>query len=117
MKLLASDTGDCLKGVIVPAIVFGVRLHIPAGTRAAKNKSGHPILITLRTSGPFDLKQFTAESMYYSNAPRMMRRQTGDVQNFNDASLKGEEGKARTTRRSAQMLVRKILTTMLRLFQ
>jgi hypothetical protein len=57
MKLLASDTGDRLKGVTVLAIVFSMRLHIPAGTRAAKNKSGHPVLISFRTGASIDLKQ------------------------------------------------------------
>ena len=60
MQLLASDTGDCLKDMTVLVIVFGVCLHIPAGLGAAKNKNGHPLLIHVRSAGPFDLKQFKA---------------------------------------------------------
>ena len=61
MSLLACDTGDHLKGLTLVVIVFSVRLHIPAGTRAAKNESGHPALIFFRKSESFDLKQFSRE--------------------------------------------------------
>ncbi len=60
MQLLASDAGDCLKDMTVLVIVFGVCLHIPAGVGTAKNKNGHPLLIHVRPTGPFDLKQFEA---------------------------------------------------------
>ena len=74
MSLLACDTGDHLKGLTLVVIVFSVRLHIPAGTRAAKNESGHPALIFFRKSESFDLKQFTAGNMYFANGPRMTLR-------------------------------------------
>ena len=41
MYPLTSRANDCLKRAPPVAVVFSVSLHIQAGMRAAKNKSGH----------------------------------------------------------------------------